>query len=188
MSLSDLGSLGGFIGAIAVLVFLVYLALRILFETTAVHLENHIARDMIFLNLQPPDKQSLLEDLAQKAASQIREIDKAELLQKLREREGLQSSGLGDGVALPHQCIEGLKETVCFMAQIPGGVEFDSLDEAPVHFVFLLLSPPGSGHLKVLAGIARLCRQEGFVGDISGAENADRIYELVVQGEARLLN
>jgi mannitol/fructose-specific phosphotransferase system IIA component (Ntr-type) len=74
------------------------------------------------------------------------------------------------------------------MAQIPGGVEFDSLDEAPVHFVFLLLSPPGSGHLKVLARIARLCRQEGFVGDISGAENADRIYELVVQGEARLLN
>ena len=150
-------------------------------------LKNHMDRNLVFANLKPADKLTLLEELVEKTAARLPAIDRSQLLLRLKEREDQVSTGIGHGVAIPHATIDGLEESRCLVAQIPDGVEFASIDKASVHLVFLLLSPPGmlGTHIKLLARISRLVSREEFVRDVSLAEGSDRIYELVVREDER---
>ena len=145
-------------------------------------LKDYINEDLIFANLKPDDKLSLLKMLVEKTVARIPVIDDVELLRKLTEREEEVSTGIGHGVAVPHTTIDGLDKAICLIAQIPEGVEFASIDGTSVHCVFLLLSPPGKigTHIKLLARIARLVRNKEFIRDISLAESSKKIFELVV--------
>ncbi|MBI4881835.1 MAG: PTS sugar transporter subunit IIA [Planctomycetes bacterium] len=150
-------------------------------------LRDHIDQSLIFVDLRAADKAELLEELVRRASSRFPGIDSADLLRRLSERERQVSTGVGKGIAIPHTAVAGLERTVCLLARVPDGVAFDSIDLAPVRFVFLLLSPPNTigQHLKLLARISRVVGSDAFVKAVLRAENPREIYDLVVEEDAR---
>lgn len=93
---------------------------------------------------------------------------KKEIYRLLTDREALGSTGIGDGIAIPHATVEGSGEFKLAIITIPGTVDFDSLDGKPVSVVFAMLGPAEqrSNHVRILASLSRLMKIPGFLGDI----------------------
>ena len=98
----------------------------------------------------------------------------------LLEREQLGSTGVGDGVALPHGKIEGLGKIVGVLARLEAPVSFDALDDQPVDLVFMLLAPANAtaAHLKALAKVSRLLRDEDAREALRGADSAEALFAI----------
>jgi mannitol/fructose-specific phosphotransferase system IIA component (Ntr-type) len=116
-------------------------------------------------------------------ARQVPGVDEEELHWRLRERESQSSTGVGEGVAIPHCFLEGLKQSVCLLAQVPEGIDFDAIDGAPVKVLFVLLSPPDArmAHLRLLARISRIAMREGFTADAASSATPEALHALIVQ-------
>jgi len=137
--------------------------------------------DSIVCDVKVGSKKQLLETLAALAAKKVN-LDERLIVDSLIERERLGTTGIGRGVALPHTRLKDLKHIYCaFMRPTP--VDFDSVDDKPVDLVFLLLVPEDAGadHLKALARLSRLLRDETVAAELRGAKNADAIYQLIEQ-------
>ena len=121
-------------------------------------------------------KRQLFEDLAQRAA-EITGHDAAELLEAITAREELGSTGLGNGIALPHGKVSGLKGVTALLARLDMPIEFDSVDDQPVDIIVMLLAPTGAGadHLKALSRVARLLRTESVVEDLRQASDPEQL-------------
>ena len=150
-------------------------------------LKDHISRRLILTDLNPADKMSLLETLAEKTANLVEGVESGDLLDRMlaREREG--STGVGQGIAIPHSTFDDLEETICVLAQIPDGVDYDSIDQQKVYFVFFLVSPSNAvgTHLRLLARISRVSNREEFVQQVTRAATAEEVYDLVVAEDER---
>ena len=116
-------------------------------------------------------KRQLFKDLAERAA-EITGHDAAEILEAIASREELGSTGLGNGIAIPHGKVAGLKGVTALVARLDQPIDFDSVDDQPVDIVVMLLAPTGAGadHLKALSRVARLLRTESVVDDLRRAE------------------
>lgn len=125
-------------------------------------------------------KSEVFEALAQRFAS-VYDLDEAEVLEAIEERERLGSTGFGRGVAIPHARISGLRRPVCAVLRLAAPVSFDSADGLPVEIVFGLLSPDQSGamHLHALAAISRMLRDDRLRDRLAEAENDESIYALL---------
>lgn len=147
------------------------------------HLRDYLEPSLIFTGLAPPDKQTLLEELARRTAELITEVDYETLLQHLLAREHDSSTGVGEGVAIPHCFLEGLDKTACTLAQVPQGVDYDAIDEKPTYILFMLMSPPDArmAHLRLLARISRVASREGFTEEAAAATTPDALYQLIVR-------
>ncbi len=145
------------------------------------HLCDFLDPELIFIGLDGEDKQSLLAELAELTARHIPGVDPKVLLALLRAREEESSTGVGSGVAIPHCFLDGLERSRCVLAQVPGGVAFDAIDDAPVLILFLLLSPPSARmtHLRLLARISRVAHREGFARDAAAATSTEELHELL---------
>lgn len=112
-------------------------------------------------------KRQLFEDLAARAA-ELTGHAAGEILEAITSREELGSTGLGNGIAIPHGKIAGLKGVTALFARLDQPIEFDSVDDQPVDLVVMLLAPAGAGadHLKALSRVARLLRTEAVVDDL----------------------
>ncbi|HTJ56027.1 MAG TPA: PTS sugar transporter subunit IIA [Devosiaceae bacterium] len=126
------------------------------------------------------DKAGLLEILANQAAK-ISEQDPQAILEALTAREALGSTGLGNGIAIPHGKLPGLKKVIAVFARLAQPVEFDSVDDQPVDLAFMLLAPTGAGadHLKALARVARLLRTDTLVEALRSADDPAKLYSLL---------
>jgi len=113
--------------------------------------------------------------------------DPAPLLKSLLEREKIMTTGIGRGIAVPHAVSPEVKEQTIVLARIPKGTDFESLDRAPVYFVFLLVGPPEatSSHLKTLARISRLIQHTNFVESIKKAETAEEILKVLAEEDGK---
>jgi PTS system nitrogen regulatory IIA component len=151
------------------------------------HLIDYISENLIFVLSKPENKLDFLEKLVGCVKSRFASIDEAALLDRLKEREEVVSTGIGHGVAIPHATIEGIDKTYCIVAQISDGVDFQSLDAAEVHIVFLLLSPSENvgTHLRLLARIARVVMNEAFVATLAKAEVNWEIFALIAEEDSR---
>jgi PTS system nitrogen regulatory IIA component len=109
------------------------------------------------------------------------------LLTVLREREALQSTGIGEGVAIPHGKVKGLDRLVATFARSTGGVDFESIDGQPTQLFFLLVVPEQSGgqHLKALARISRFFRDASFRARLLGATDLDEIFRAIEEEDAK---
>ncbi len=125
-------------------------------------------------------KRQLLQ-LAAERASEAVGIDAHQIFETLKEREQLGSTGLGDGIAIPHGKLKGLDGVHCILIRLEHGIEFEAVDDKPVDLAFVLLAPQGSGadHLKALSRIARLTRTPGLMERLRTMQNADDIYEFL---------
>jgi PTS system nitrogen regulatory IIA component len=121
-------------------------------------------------------KDSLLAGLAA-AAAPLAGLSPQLILERLRTREALGSTGFGQGAAIPHARIEGLAGVTVLIARLVRGVDYGALDGEPVDVVVLLLSPEGAGadHLKALARISRVLRDPGALAQIREARDIDSL-------------
>jgi PTS system nitrogen regulatory IIA component len=126
------------------------------------------------------DKRELLEILASRAGK-ITGQDARVIFEALTEREALGSTGLGNGIAIPHGKFAGLKSVVAVFARLEKPVDFDAVDEQPVDLVVMLLAPLGAGadHLKALARVARLLRTESTVDALRATNDPLKLYAIL---------
>lgn len=141
-----------------------------------------IGPESILLDLKSVSKRQVLQDLAARASA-LTGIDGARLLEALMERERLGSTGVGEGIAIPHAKIEGLGRVVGLFARLERPIDFEAIDDRPVDLVFLLLAPEGTGadHLKALARIARCLRNAGLCSRLRQQHEADVVYRLLTE-------
>jgi len=145
-----------------------------------------LVRDASLLELKATDKDAVLDEMARALAAAESGVDASRLLTVLREREDLQSTGIGDGVAIPHGKLAGLDRLVATIARSPG-VEFAAIDGQPTRLFFLLVVPEHSGgqHLKALARISRFLRDESFREKLIAATSLDEIFSAIEEEDAR---
>jgi len=134
----------------------------------------------IIANLSARDKKGVIDELAL-AISETTNIPAKELATVLMEREQLGSTGIGGGIAIPHGKLDSVKSIIVGFGLSRKGVEYDSLDNKPVHIFFLLLTPENStgGHLKVLAQISKLLKMNDFKKSLIAAEDVEDVYEII---------
>jgi PTS system nitrogen regulatory IIA component len=101
----------------------------------------------------------------------------------VNEREHLGSTGLGNGIAIPHGKFPGIGSVTAVFAKLETPVDFESVDDQPVDLVMMLLAPMGAGadHLKALARVARLLRTESVVARLRHSQDATELHEILTQ-------
>jgi nitrogen PTS system EIIA component len=143
-----------------------------------------IPPEAVIPSLRAKSKKQLLQDLSARA-SRLTGIEERDIFDVLWQRERLGSTGLGQGVAIPHGKLAALKSIVGLFARLAEPIDFDSVDGAPVDVVFLLLAPEGAGadHLKALARISRLLRDGSAVEKLRASSDAAALYAVLTEGE-----
>ena len=146
-----------------------------------------LKEDCIIADLDATDKEGTLSEVSLFLEHKGIIQDHAKLLLALLDREKLGSTGIGDNMAIPHAKCEGIENITTVFARSRKGIDFQSLDRKPVHFVFLLLAPPASTglHLKALAKIARLFKNPSLRENILKAEDADTINSLILEEDSK---
>ncbi|WP_395812835.1 PTS sugar transporter subunit IIA [Devosia sp.] len=127
-------------------------------------------------------KHEVLERLAQQAAK-VTGQDAHALFEAIHDREQLGSTGLGNGIAIPHGKFAGISGVTAVFARLAEPIEFDSVDDQPVDLLMMLLAPMGAGadHLKALARVARILRTDSVVEALRKADDAGQIYQILTQ-------
>lgn len=146
-----------------------------------------LVRNAVVLDLESRDKRGALRELCAALAAAEPGLEAASLLATLEAREALQSTGIGEGVAIPHGKLPGLPRLLASFARSRGGVDFESIDGAPTHLFFLLVVPEhaGGAHLKALARISRFFRDEAFRKALLEAGSREEIVAAIEQEDAR---
>lgn len=146
-----------------------------------------LVRDSLVLDLASTEKPALLEEMANALAAAEPELDAEHLREVLSEREKLQSTGIGDGVAIPHGKMPGLSRLVASFARSRAGVDFESIDGAPTHLFFLLVVPENAGgqHLKALARISRFFRDASFRKALEEADGREDVLQVIEAEDAK---
>lgn len=147
-----------------------------------------LKKEYIIEDLKAGDKEGALNEVSLFLKDKGAIPDHDRLFKALLEREQLGSTGIGDNVAIPHAKYEGVEEIFTVFARSHNGIEFQSLDRKPVHFIFLLLAPPASTglHLKALAKIARLFTNPSLRDSILKAEGVDSIHSLLLEEDSKI--
>lgn len=132
--------------------------------------------------LKVQNKKQLLQELAQGIASQVA-IDSRLVFETLLQREKLGSTGLGQGIAIPHGRLPSITRVYGLFARLHHPVPFESVDGEPVDLVFALVSPEhaGADHLTALARVSRLLRDLDVVKKLRGTETTDGLYAILTQ-------
>jgi len=141
----------------------------------------------IIANLKGRDKKTVLKEMADCMACQDRSLDAERLLEVLLEREKISSTAIGDGVAIPHGKLAGVKRVSGVFARSPQGVDFDSLDGGPTHLFFLLIAPEDSAadHLKALARISRLLKDTAFRACLMEGKTREEIFDAIQEEDQK---
>jgi PTS system nitrogen regulatory IIA component len=131
--------------------------------------------------IRAESKAQILDTLADCFAA-VYQLERANVQERIEERESLGSTGFGRGVAIPHARLDGLARPVAAFLRLEEPVDFDSADGMPVDCVFGLLSPEQAGavHLQALAAISRLMRDDRMHQRLSSAPDADALYAVLV--------
>ncbi|MBU0584526.1 MAG: PTS IIA-like nitrogen regulatory protein PtsN [Alphaproteobacteria bacterium] len=130
--------------------------------------------------LKANSKKQLLQLLAERASA-ITGIPEREIFDTILQRERLGSTGVGNGIAIPHGKLGGVEQISGVFARLETPIDFEALDDQPVDLVFLLLAPEGAGadHLKALSRIARVLRDADTVAKVRGTRDATAIHALL---------
>lgn len=126
-------------------------------------------------------KEAVLEELAAGLAAQHQNLEAKQVLAVLQERERISTTAIGEGVAIPHGKLPGLERIYGVFARSSAGVDFNSLDGGPTHLFFVLLAPENAAadHLKALARISRLLKDESFRRRLMASANGQDLFALI---------
>lgn len=151
-------------------------------------LSDILKPECIVSDLKAQDKKGALEELAGIITEREPSLSKGSLLQVLLERERLGSTGIGDGIALPHGKLKELDHLCISFGRSTRGLDFDSIDEKPAYVFFLLLAPENSAgvHLNALAKISRILKDGEFRRRLMAAQSGNEIYEMIIDKDEEL--
>ncbi|WP_042689479.1 PTS IIA-like nitrogen regulatory protein PtsN [Azospirillum sp. B506] len=143
-----------------------------------------ISPHAILPNLKAGNKKQALQEMARKASELTGQHERA-IFDVLLERERLGTTGVGHGIAIPHGKLPSLDRVHGVFARVERPIDFDAIDEQPVDLIFLLLAPEqaGADHLKALARVSRLLRDQSMCEKLRGAQSGDAMYALLTQHE-----
>lgn len=147
--------------------------------------DEFLSPDHVAVNLRVSGKAALLEELARRAGQAL-DLDPRMLQSALEKRENLGSTGVGDGIALPHARLEAVRRPFGFFARLREAIDFDAVDERPVDVVFLLLLPasPHGAQLNALACVARRMRDPEAAAAMRSARHAAGLYAALCSANA----
>jgi|KBSMisStaDraftv2_1062788.scaffolds.fasta_scaffold233264_3 PTS system nitrogen regulatory IIA component len=139
----------------------------------------------VALDVRESDKARLLQQLSSQAAAKVG-LSANEVCTQIIKREELGSTGVGNGVALPHARLQGLTTPFGVFARLRHGIDFEAIDSQPVNIVFLLLLPDGTGasQLNALASVARALRDPETLQRIRSAADRDSLFQAIVDASA----
>jgi len=132
------------------------------------------------------DKESVITELVDILDANKLLVDKNDVLQAVLSRENTRSTGIGSGIAIPHGKCKGVEDLVMAIGISRQGVDFQSIDNKPVHIIVLLASPTDrtGPHIQALARISRLMLDEEFKNKLQNASSARELYDLINDKEA----
>ena len=136
-------------------------------------------------SLKAKDKKHLLQQLAERA-SHLVHIPDRRVFETLLERERLGTTGVGQGIAIPHGRLSDIKKIMGVFARLESPIEYEAVDNQPVDLVFMLLAPEGAGadHLKALARVSRLLRNQTSCEKLRGATSSEALYAILTEPPA----
>ncbi len=143
-------------------------------------LSDLIRQDAIIPSLKANSKKQVIQEMAERAATLL-DLPARDIFDHLLQRERLGSTGIGQGVAIPHAKLAKIDTLFGMFARLDKPIDFDAIDDEPVDLVFLLLAPESAGadHLKALARIARLMREPGMAQKLRASRDAASIYAVL---------
>ncbi len=147
---------------------------------------NFLTADRISCQSAAASKKRVLEELGGLLAASAEGLVKDRVFDKLLERERLGSTGLGQGIALPHARIKGVEDARGALVQLQSGIDFDAIDDQPVYLVFGLLVPEEATqeHLDLLAKLATLFSDADFCGSLRKAEDQEAALAIIMSRQA----
>jgi PTS system nitrogen regulatory IIA component len=147
-----------------------------------------LSQQAVLSELAARAKQDALRELASALVRSAPSVKPEKMLEVLNEREKLGSTGIGEGVAIPHGKLAGLPKLVAAFGISRAGLDFEAIDGKPSRLFFALVAPENSAgiHLKALARISRLFKNAGFRGAILEAKDAEQIYQLILQEDSKV--
>ena len=145
-------------------------------------MQDFLKREAIIDDLQARTKEGILEELVVPVA-QIAGVDQQELVRVLMERERIGTTGIGSGIGIPHGKLKNLDSLVLGFGLSRAGVDFESIDKKATHIFFILISPENETglHLKVLARISRILKNDPFRQRLMNAADGDEIYNIIME-------
>lgn len=147
-----------------------------------------LSLDTILAEIKANNKESVIEELADFLYQKNMVSDKSEVVRVLLEREQLGSTGIGENVAIPHAKMKGIDKIIAVFGISKKGIEFDSLDRKPVNFIFMLIVPENATgtHLKALARVSRLLKNQKFKSCLLQATDNQAIYKIILNEDSKL--
>ena len=148
-------------------------------------LTDLVAPQAVIPALKVNNKKQAIQELAARAAALTGQGER-EILEILQQREKLGSTGIGNGIAIPHGKLPKLERLFGMFARLDRPIDFEALDGQPVDLIFLLLAPEGAGadHLKALARVARLLRDPEVARKLRNSHDADALYAVLAMPSA----
>jgi PTS system nitrogen regulatory IIA component len=136
-------------------------------------------------NLRVTSKKQALQELSRRASDLIG-VPERRIFDVLVERERLGTTGVGNGIAIPHGKLSELTELQALFARLETPIDFEAIDEQPVDLICVLLAPESAGadHLKALARISRLLRDRNVCEKLRGSDSADAVYAILTESAA----
>lgn len=147
------------------------------------HITDILDEESIIAELTARDKKGVLEELVSVLVTHGRLPDREKPVEVLLERERLGSTGIGDGIAIPHGKLKGIQGIICSFGRTKAGIDFQSIDERPTHLFFLLLAPEESAseHLQALARLSRLLKDDQLRKRLLEADSKEDIYRIITE-------
>lgn len=145
---------------------------------------DFLTEQTIFPDLKAQNKRELLQELVAPVA-ELANISVEEIMKVLLERERLGSTGIGQGIGIPHGKLKELEGLMIACGICRQGVDFDSLDGKPAYLFFLILAPENNAelHLQMLAKLSKYLKMPAFRGDLINAETPGEIIKIIDQAE-----
>lgn len=152
-------------------------------------IDEILKKESVIANLAGKNKLEVIKEMTECLKKHNIIKDDQALFETLMEREKLGSTGIGENVAIPHGKSDELTQIITVFARSLNGVDFESLDQKPVHFVCMVIAPAHSTgqHLKALARISRLFKNQGLREGILKSEDADAIYSLLLEEDSKFI-
>jgi nitrogen PTS system EIIA component len=148
-------------------------------------LSDLIHEENVIPDLKARDKRGVLEELVDTLVALEPSVDKNALVKVLLERERLGSTGIGEGVAIPHGKFSGIDRPSISFGRSRKGLNFESMDGEPTYLFFLLVAPESSAsiHLKALARIAKILKNSAFRKELMDLSGRQDLYRKIIQND-----
>jgi len=145
-------------------------------------LSDLLVEESVIPDLKATDKTGVLEELVEVLRKHDLSLDKNALVKVLLERERLGSTGIGDGIAIPHGKFHGVARPIISFGRSRKGLEFDSVDGEPAYLFFLLVAPENSAsvHLKALAKIAKILKNSAYRKTLMEVSGRKQLYQAII--------